>query len=146
MDLRSIDLDAKRGFGASLGRLDAEDKHFANNDSDDNTVDEITWDTGYNFGARVGAKKGRFRIEGELGYRAADGDIELEDGFIFVGNDSGDLELSVLQGSINGFYDITDIPVGGLVATPMSVAGSDLRMSRSRMMSRVRMMTMRRAS
>ncbi len=91
---------------------------FTDNDSDDVSVDKITWDTGFNLGARVGAKTGRFRLEGELGYRTAEGEVELNNGFVFLQGDSGDLDLSVLQGSINGFYDITDFPLGGLVATP----------------------------
>lgn len=92
---------------------------FTDNDIDDiNGIDKLKWDTGYNFGVRIGMRTGQFRVEGELGYRTADGELKLEDGFVFGAGDDGDVELTALQGSVNLFYDLLDLPLGTFIATP----------------------------
>lgn len=86
-------------------------------------LDNIEWDLGYRLGAAVGFRTGQLRVEGELGYRASDGELNLQNGFVFVGGADGDTELSILQGSVNAFYDIADLPMGAISSTPYVGAG-----------------------
>ncbi|MGI9493693.1 MAG: outer membrane protein, partial [Geminicoccaceae bacterium] len=112
---------ADDGFYASgyLGGQYVVDSDISNNVGGD----EIEWDLGYRFGGAVGYRTGRFRVEGELGYRVSEGDVTLQNGFVFVAGADEDVELSILQGSVNGFYDIADLLMGPIPFTPYIGAG-----------------------
>ena len=116
--------DTFDGFYAiGYGGLNA----YLENDVNEVGLDGFKWDSGLSLGGRVGAKRGQFRVEGELGYRTAEGELELDNSLlIFLPEGSGDAELNVLQASINGFCDISDIALGGLTATPYAGGGLGL--------------------
>jgi len=86
-------------------------------------LDDIEWDPGFRLGGAVGYRIGRFRVEGELGYRASDGELNLDDGFFFINGADDDVEISILQGSVNAYYDVIDLLLGPIPFTPYIGAG-----------------------
>jgi len=68
---------------------------------------EIKYDTGYAIGAALGFNFGAGRLEGELGYKAADTDEVSVSG---LGSASLDGDLSVLSFMANGYLDFNVNP------------------------------------
>jgi opacity protein-like surface antigen len=81
----------------------------------------LEYDVGYVIAGKLGYRTGPIRFEGELGYRAADAEFEADSGLVLLIDE--DAEYSAVFGSVNAFYDIAELNLGGLGMIPYVGAG-----------------------